>query len=739
MIVAVSCCCLLGYSMGEHVLSPWQQQRVERLAQDVMRCGRIPGMSLSVVRGTDSWTLPLGVTNITSQEPVRTVTRFAIGSLSKAFTSTLLVSLLMQSPNNWTLNTPLAAILEKSDLFGDEVRSREANVKDILSHRLGLARADLALFSGYPDAFSLADMVSGLPCLPEHKPFRGGYVYSNVLYSLAGYVVERLTNQSFAQALKAGLLDPLGMASTAPYGSRSTEYRGTRESRPENEQESQAVPYVVVKDQLQPADPSLFSNLEPFLPALGLASNGPDMIRWLQLQLGRADPSSPGQTVIPRSVIAATHEPVTPHIVNNLKPRFPQPDLTFAYGLGWEQAVYKGFRRAWHSGSLFGFASQIWLFPDLDLGLFVAVNGPAKSPHTQNRLTALLYYVSDLLLGDRPWLDEKSVCSYPAPPSNIPTSETQASLVRNTQHQEGSLSNEALLNTQRSTDNPASSSTSTILEQPLSPTNRVIQGSGPADTSSTSLSSLLSSSVAAKVSGAGGDLLNEHDSLNPASVIPCPQDARVQTTDLLRYTGEYFNKLFGKVSVSLLNTQAWNIPEQDKVNSTIGEQSASPNGDNFEDSRPIQQLPCWPKRKIGSWLNPDSNLRILFGVKFSGILVYSENRQSLQDLPRTSVHTFEMVPTGIFEFSTNSGNQENITMPVLFSDFDSSGIPHLLKAVWQEEEVLEFGRGSSKQHCTPRRFSQGTYSGALRLYAVPQEMFPLSLLLLLFLSIINVY
>ena len=113
----------------------------------------------------------------------------------------------------------------------------------------------------HSDAYSIPYLLflpSGLPCLPEQKPFRDGYLYSNVLYSLAGHVIEKLTNESFAQALKSRLLAPLGMTHTEPYLPGKSELPQTNEPSLGNARVSSAVPYVVVKDRLVPAHPSLF-------------------------------------------------------------------------------------------------------------------------------------------------------------------------------------------------------------------------------------------------------------------------------------------------------------------------------------------------------------------------------------------------------------------------------------------------------------------------------------------------
>lgn len=35
-----------------------------------------------------------------------------------------------------------------------------------------------------------------------------------------------------------------------------------------------------------------------------------------------------------------------------------------------------GYRKLWHSGGIVSFTSQLWLFPDMDSGVFVSCNGP---------------------------------------------------------------------------------------------------------------------------------------------------------------------------------------------------------------------------------------------------------------------------------------------------------------------------------------------------------------------------
>ena len=103
--------------------------------------------------------------------------------------------------------------------------------------------------------------------------------------------------------------------------------------------------------------------------------------------------------------------------------------------------------------------------------------------------------------------------------------------------------------------------------------------------------------------------------------------------------------------------------------------------------------PVVPLTKIVSDVQPQTcpALTITFVTRFSGNL-YIKNM---------SIQLFEMEPSGIYEFTSHPFQNDLSTMPVIFSEFDSSGVPHLLKAVWQPNEIFEFGRGMSRGACLP--------------------------------------
>lgn len=68
---------------------------VDKTLQETLRCRNIPGLAVSVVRrGRIVFAKGYGVKDIKTREKVSSKTLFGIASLTKAFTSTLIVKLL---------------------------------------------------------------------------------------------------------------------------------------------------------------------------------------------------------------------------------------------------------------------------------------------------------------------------------------------------------------------------------------------------------------------------------------------------------------------------------------------------------------------------------------------------------------------------------------------------------------------------------------------------------------------
>lgn len=91
--VLIICFTLFVEGNGE-IFSQREEIDVEAFVKNVITCRNIPGLTLSVVKGDETWARGFGVADIKLGTKVTNETLFAIGSLGKAFTMTLLGGLI---------------------------------------------------------------------------------------------------------------------------------------------------------------------------------------------------------------------------------------------------------------------------------------------------------------------------------------------------------------------------------------------------------------------------------------------------------------------------------------------------------------------------------------------------------------------------------------------------------------------------------------------------------------------
>jgi CubicO group peptidase (beta-lactamase class C family) len=191
-------------------------RRIDSVDEAVLgfqRTFEIPGLAIAVVRpGQPPLVRGYGVRTLGRPERVDGDTLFAIASNSKSFTAALLAMLVDERRIGW--ETPVASIMPEFRT-SDPAITREMTIRDLLVHRSGLAlgAGDLMQFPE-PD-FSREEIVAGLRYLPFARGFRSGYAYDNILYVVAGRLIEHLTAQSWEAAITGRILRPLGMHASA--------------------------------------------------------------------------------------------------------------------------------------------------------------------------------------------------------------------------------------------------------------------------------------------------------------------------------------------------------------------------------------------------------------------------------------------------------------------------------------------------------------------------------------------
>ena len=174
----------------------------------------VPGVSVETrdERGTRS--INAGVGNLRTHEPPRPTGQFRIGSVTKSFTATVVLSLV--ADGRIDLDAPISRYLP-----GLLPYSKPIKVRQLLQHRSGLFDYGNVLWpnpkvvarSRHRD-YAPADLVR----IATRKPlqFTPGdrFLYSNTDYVVLGLLVEKVTGDSYANELSRRVLGPAGLRHT---------------------------------------------------------------------------------------------------------------------------------------------------------------------------------------------------------------------------------------------------------------------------------------------------------------------------------------------------------------------------------------------------------------------------------------------------------------------------------------------------------------------------------------------
>ena len=172
---------------------------------------RVPGAQVAIGRrGTLIFSRAYGYADLEARRPMRTDHLFRVASHSKTFTATLVLQLVEQY--RLGLDDRLADHLpELADDGLGEIRIRE-----LLEHTAGVLRdgTDGDFWQGarpFPDRDELLALVRAGAKRPPGELF----AYSNLGYGLLGAVIESVTGQPYADAVRQRIVEPLGLTGTA--------------------------------------------------------------------------------------------------------------------------------------------------------------------------------------------------------------------------------------------------------------------------------------------------------------------------------------------------------------------------------------------------------------------------------------------------------------------------------------------------------------------------------------------
>jgi CubicO group peptidase (beta-lactamase class C family) len=349
-----------------------------------MQDWKLPGLSIAVVKnGVPVYTKGFGVRTLGDSGRVDEHTRFGMMSTTKAMTALGLAMLVDDGKLKW--DDPVSKHLPWFALSDPYVTSN-LTVRDLLLHNSGLGNTDALWARG---DLNSRQIIERLQKVPLSYPLRGGFAYQNVMYQVAGEVLQAVSGMPWDRFIKTRILVPIGMtrsdstlAAMAAHGDKNTSSAHF---------EIDGKLHVI---QESPVDA---------VPAAGAAwSTAEDSAKWLQFLL--SDGCANGKRLLSGSNF---RELLRPQAFVSAGEFYPTAQLTkphwTTYGLGWFLLDYRGKFVAMHTGSMDGRTAIVGLLPDEGLGVFIYGN----LDHAEFR-HALMWRVLDAYSGapERDWSTE---------------------------------------------------------------------------------------------------------------------------------------------------------------------------------------------------------------------------------------------------------------------------------------------------------------------------------------------
>ena len=332
-------------------------QELPRKLRARIKARHVPGASVAVLRGRTPATARIvataaaGVVNLDTNVPVTTDSVFQIGSITKPFTTTLVMQLVDEGLV--TLDCPVVDYLPTFRVADLHV-SRKVTARHLLSHQSGID-GDLFVDAGRGDD-NVQRLVDKATMVPSLFPIGTKHSYCNLGFAVLGRVCEVVTGKTYDTLLRERIFEPLGMDHAL--------------SLPEDMMRfSCAIGHVPVpgkKDAWQPTR-------VPYL-SLGHKSAGStpamsavDLSKFAQMHMNRGRGPDGAKVLSARSVSSMLRR--------QIKLQRHTPRNITHWGLGWFLMDWNGARVHGHDGGTVGQFAFLRILPAKNLAVVMLTNG----------------------------------------------------------------------------------------------------------------------------------------------------------------------------------------------------------------------------------------------------------------------------------------------------------------------------------------------------------------------------
>jgi putative ATP-binding cassette transporter len=309
-----------------------------------MKLGKIPGLSLVMIKGDEFKIENFGYADLEKKEVVTPETLFELGSCSKAFTA--LAALQLEEKGLIRLDDRVSDYFPG---FFAKYKDQEyaITLRQLLHHTSGIPWNSISLIPADNNPGALQQTVQKLVGIElaniPGKQFR----YATINYDVIGAIIEKVTGQNFEDYMKDYVFTPLGLTST---------YVGQHPPNP-----NMCVGYKIGFGVPQKYKSPVFHGNNP---AAYIISNSTDIARWLRIQLG----------LVQTDMSHLIHKT---HLRDESVP--PDTGAITSYAMGWQISL-RGDGQVSHSGVNPNFTAYMAFQPEKKTAVAVLAN--SSTPYT---------------------------------------------------------------------------------------------------------------------------------------------------------------------------------------------------------------------------------------------------------------------------------------------------------------------------------------------------------------------
>ncbi|HKP69865.1 MAG TPA: serine hydrolase domain-containing protein [Pyrinomonadaceae bacterium] len=335
---------------------------VAELEPEIQRAlieGKIPSASIAIVSGDKViWTGAYGYSNLWARTPATPSTTYLIGSTFKAMSTVALLQQMEQG--KFKLDDKVNDYLTDFKIQNEDPKN-PVTFRHLFTHTSGLPGG----FGAFP---VWGDTVP--PPLEEYlskslvisKPTGSVVIYSNVAYTLIGYLVQKFSGVPYKKYIQDNIFTPLEMNNTA---FEPTPAMDERISMPYtvDEKTGSQLPAVRVKASVWPAG-IVYGTIY-------------DQANWMIMNLNNG--AFKGKRILGEKTMEQMFTRQHDQFKGSIEGIWGNE--TAGFGLTWWSQVRDGDRYFAHSGSLSGYTAFLLGNRDRKLGFAILTNGNRAHPH----------------------------------------------------------------------------------------------------------------------------------------------------------------------------------------------------------------------------------------------------------------------------------------------------------------------------------------------------------------------